>query len=109
MCSRMAASILRGALPNCPQGEEAAHDLIATSEQGYEDAAVILAGGLEYVVEESGLAVAKGRLADLRKLLWDNKWSCGLFDTRRWVSDVERAYEEAWRRWVDGVKGDIYL
>jgi hypothetical protein len=32
-----------------------------------------------------------------------------LFDTQRWVRDLEDAYEEAWRRWVSGEGGDIVL
>jgi len=32
-----------------------------------------------------------------------------LFDTKRWVSDLEAAYDEAWRRWVANEGGDIYL
>jgi hypothetical protein len=104
----MAASILRGALPKNAQGDEAAKDLIASGEEQYEAAAVLLAGGLTYDTTR-GLGVGIGRLADLRKLLWDNKWTCGLFDTQRWVEDVESAYEEAWRHWVEGKAGDIFL
>lgn len=110
MCSRMAASILRGALPRTADGQRAAGELIAESETGYEQAAVALASGLSYGEPgEAGYCDGGGRLAELRKLLWDSKWRCGLFNTRRWVDDVESAYEEAWRRWVDGVGGDIYL
>jgi predicted O-linked N-acetylglucosamine transferase (SPINDLY family) len=108
MCARMAASILRGALPKDADGEKAARDLIASDEEQYEHMAISLASGLAYDVT-TGIGYGKGQLANLRKLLWDNKWTCGLFDTRRWVSEVESAYEEAWRRWVAGEKGDIFL
>ncbi|PKK50987.1 hypothetical protein CI102_3618 [Trichoderma harzianum] len=109
MCSRMAASILRGALPKTAEGRQAALELIADSETEYEDSATELAGGLTYEITEEGYGRGKGRLAELRKLLWDSKWKCGLFNTRRWVNDLEMAYEEAWRRWVAGKSGDIYL
>ncbi|KAK1968276.1 tetratricopeptide [Colletotrichum sublineola] len=109
MCSRMAASILRGALPNSPEGVKAAEDLIAGSEDEYEEFAVRLAKGLSYRISRGGYGEGQGRLATLRKLLWDSKWSCALFNTRRWVADLERAYDEAWRRWVAGEDGDIYL
>ncbi|ETR99434.1 TPR-like protein [Trichoderma reesei RUT C-30] len=109
MCSRMAASILRGALPKSAEGQQAALELIADGETEYEDQAAELAGGLTYVMTDEGYGRGKGRLAELRKLLWDSRWSCGLFNTRRWVNDLERAYEEAWRRWVAGKGGDIYL
>lgn len=109
MCSRMAASILRGALPKSPEGRHAAGELIATSEKRYEKVAIDLAGGLSYSLTSSGGVAGSGRLAELRKLLWHSKWTCGLFDTRRWVRDVETAYEEAWKRWEKGEGGDIYL
>lgn len=123
MCSRMAASILRGALPKSAEGEQVAQELIAADETEYEQAAVRLAGELSYTIRENGAGArtgidgsasaaygqGQGRLAEMRKLLWESKWHCGLFDTRRWVADVEEAYEEAWRRWVAGEGGDIYL
>lgn len=105
MCSRMAASILRGALPRSDEGFEAASELIATDEEQYEEFAVKLASGLRY--DEQG--VGSGRLSELRRLLYENRCHSALFDTKRWVSDLERAYSEAWRRWVEGTGGDIYL
>lgn len=108
MCSRMAASILKGALPKGPEGERAAGELIAGDEGQYEDFAITLAAGLRYDVSR-GYGEGSGRLAELRRLLWESKWSCALFDTRRWVRDLEGAYEEAWRRWVAGEGGDMYL
>lgn len=111
MCSRMAASILKGALPRSADGEQVAKELIARSETEYELSAIRLAGDLSYLTTGtgSGYGQGRGRLAEMRKLLWESKWSCGLFNTRRWVDDVETAYEEAWRRWVAGEGGDIYL
>lgn len=109
MCARMAASILKGALPRTPEGQRVAGELIATSEKMYEKSAIELAVGLSYSRTASGEVGGSGRLADMRKLLWHNKWTCGLFDTRRWVRDVETAYEEAWKRWESGEGGDIYL
>ena len=49
------------------------------------------------------------RLLHLRSLLWHHRWSSRLFDTKRWVRDLESGYEEAWRRWVRGEGGDIWL
>ncbi|KAK4448190.1 putative UDP-N-acetylglucosamine--peptide N-acetylglucosaminyltransferase SEC [Podospora aff. communis PSN243] len=108
MCSRMAASILKGALPKGPEGDRAAQELIAADDSQYEDFAIKLASGLQYDISK-GYGEGMGRLAELRKLLWASKWTCALFDTRRWVRDLEEAYEEAWRRWVSGESGDIYL
>jgi len=108
MCSRMASSILKGALPKGAQGEQAAKELIAVNDDEYERFAIRLASGLRYDVSR-GYGEGEGRLAELRKLLWASKWTCALFDTRRWVKDLEDAYDEAWRKWVAGEGGDIYL
>jgi len=108
MCSRMAASILKGALPKSPEGDKAADDLIAVDDTDYENSAINLVSALTYNTAK-GYGEGSGRLSELRKLLWKSKWSCALFDTRRWVRDLEDAYEEAWRRWVAGEGGDIYL
>lgn len=105
----MAASILRGALPKSDIGYKAASELIANSEAEYEQKATALAGSLVYRAQDEGSTEGNGRLWEMRKLLWDSKWDCALFDTRRWVDDVETAYEEAWRKWVAGEGGDIYL
>ncbi|RYP04452.1 hypothetical protein DL764_004463 [Monosporascus ibericus] len=110
MCSRMAASILKGALPGTAEGHQAAKDLIADDDAHYEDMATRLAGSLTYRRSKAGdYCEGRGRLAEIRKILFDAKWTCGLFNTRRWVSDLESAYEEAWRRWLAGEAGDIYL
>ncbi|QIX01183.1 hypothetical protein AMS68_006700 [Peltaster fructicola] len=107
MCSRIAASILKGALPKNADGKQAANELIATSEEDYEDKAVALARGFRYQVGSSGQAT--GRLMDLRKTLYNARWTSALFDTARWVRDLEDAYGEAWRRYVAGQGGDIWL
>lgn len=105
----MAASILKGALPKSDEGRQAAAELIAGDEKEYEQRAVKLVNQLSYTISASGYGQGEGRLAEIRKLLWESKWHCGLFNTRRWVDDVETAYEEAWRRWVAGEGGDIHL
>lgn len=105
----MAASILKGALPKDPAGDQAAAELVAEDDDDYEKKAIKLANGISYRMAEGGYGEAGGRLWELRKLLFRSKWTCALFNTRRWVSDLEKAYEEAWRRWVAGIDGDIYL
>ncbi|KAK3299219.1 glycosyltransferase family 41 protein [Chaetomium fimeti] len=108
MCSRMAASILKGALPKGPEGERAAKELIANDEAEYEEFAVQLVNGLAYR-PRGEYREGVGRLSDLRRLLFESKWTCALFDTRRWVRDLEEAYDIAWGRWEKGEGGDIYL
>lgn len=112
MCSRMAAGILAGALPrHTRDGRQAWDELVVDSEERYEDAAVRLAHGLKYGAQRHGLHEwnGQGRLVELRKMIWEGRWTCPLFDTQRWVQDLEVAYAEAWRRWVAGEGGDIWL
>jgi hypothetical protein len=178
MCSRMAASILKGALPKTPEGARAAADLIADSEDAYEDRAVRLGNSLVYEAEPTPTAPAPaptpapasaqasalasahtkrldaasaagatagsgsakmganteaagpaagggagdagtgtgpvvvrgtGRLMELRRILYEARWSSALFDTRRWVRDLEEAYDCAWQKWEAGEGGDIWL
>ncbi|KAI0016748.1 glycosyl transferase family 41-domain-containing protein [Xylariomycetidae sp. FL0641] len=109
MCSRMASSILQGALPKTAEGRRVAQELIASDDAEYEALASMLAGGLTYHYGDGPYPEGRGRLAEMRKTLFDAKWTCALFDTRRWVFDLECAYEEAWRRWVAGEGGDIHL
>ena len=109
MCSRMASSILKGALPDDAQGKRAAEVLIVKNDEEYEERAVELGNELVYGVRPGQQGLGRGRLVDLRKLLYNSRWVSHLFDTRRWVRDLENAYEEAWRRWVAGEGGDIWL
>jgi predicted O-linked N-acetylglucosamine transferase (SPINDLY family) len=118
MCSRMAASILRGALPKGEEGDKAARLLTTESGDEYEDTAVMLAKSLQYGLvklppgplgERREVVRSRGHLSDLRKLLYTNRWSTPLFDTKRWVRDLETAYERAWGMWVKGEGGDIWL
>ena len=107
MCSRMAASILLGALPKDNEGARAAGELVASGEEDYEEKAVALGTGLVYERHVRGRG--SGRLMELRRMLFRARWSSALFDTARWTRDLEDAYEEAWKRWVAGTGGDIWL
>jgi predicted O-linked N-acetylglucosamine transferase (SPINDLY family) len=104
MCSRMAASILKGALPKTSDGANAAKDLIAENEEDYETKAIALGSALTYKDHRP-----VGRLGELRKILYESRWSSALFDTKRWVRDLEEAYGIAWEHWVKGMGGDIWL
>jgi len=42
-------------------------------------------------------------------MLFLNRWESKLFNTRRWVNDLEEAYDEVWKRWVKGEEGDVSL
>lgn len=45
----------------------------------------------------------RGELSELRRSLFLTRDTMPLFDTQGWVQDLERGYEEAWRRWSLGV------
>jgi predicted O-linked N-acetylglucosamine transferase (SPINDLY family) len=108
MCSRMAGSILASALPLGPDGDRAREELIVRSEAEYETQAIKLAKGLVYsAVGMPGRG--RGRLMEIRRLLWEGRWTSRLFDTKRWVKDLEKAYWEAWTKWESGDGGDIWL
>ena len=107
MCSRIAASIVRAAVPPTPDGMRVAERLIADNEEDYERRAIELASGLKY--ERGCNGFGAGELVDMRKVLYEGRWTSPLFDTRRWVRDLETAYELAWKKWVDGDGGDIWL
>lgn len=112
MCSRMAASILKGALPKSDSGDEAARTLIVGSDEEYEARAVELGAGLAASLakyQRGEREAGACRLVELRRILYESRWTSALFDTRRWVRDLEEAYDEAWRRWVAGEGGDIWL
>ncbi|CAO1630669.1 unnamed protein product [Jaminaea pallidilutea] len=44
-----------------------------------------------------------GELLELRRNLFLNRDTMPLFDTTRWVRDLERGFQEAWRRWSLGI------
>jgi predicted O-linked N-acetylglucosamine transferase (SPINDLY family) len=108
MCSRMAGSIVGSALPLGRVGDDARVDLLVKSEEHYEEQAVKLAQSLKYPVS-GDVGRGRGRLMELRRILWEGRWTSRLFDTKRWVRDVERAYWEAWGKWESGEGGDIWL
>lgn len=100
----MAASILKGALPKSAEGAQAAKELIATDDEDYEEKAVRL--GLNCIYKGHR---PTGRLSSLRKMLYEARWTSALYDTKRWVQDLEEAYAIAWKKWERGEGGDIWL
>ncbi|KAJ5542554.1 Tetratricopeptide-like helical [Penicillium sp. DV-2018c] len=105
MCSRMASSILSSALPNTEAGQHAREDLIASSDEDYESKAIRLCLDLHPGREGQ----SRGRLVDIRQMLFEDRYKNKLFDTARWVRDLENAYEAVWAQWVNGEEGDIWL
>ena len=86
------------------EGARAAKELIAASDEDYEEKAVRLGTDCIYQGHR-----ATGRLSQLRKMLYEARWTSALYDTRRWVRDLEDAYQIAWGKWEKGEGGDIWL
>ncbi|ORY08017.1 protein prenylyltransferase [Basidiobolus meristosporus CBS 931.73] len=98
LCSRVAASIAIAT----GHGDK----MVVASEMEYEDVAVKYAQDLtyEYVADDQPAyyRVGHGILMDLRQDLFLKRDRSPLFDTPRWVRNLEKGYLEAWRRWDSG-------
>lgn len=135
MCSRMASSIMGSALPEGAEGDVARSELIVDNEEAYVENAVRLAGNLHYQSKNSTIrrkpkndlklkytnqdldavsdeffeGCATGRLLEIRRMLWEGRWTSRLFDTKGWVNNLEKAYWKAWEQWERGEGGDIWM
>ncbi|KAJ6258813.1 hypothetical protein Dda_6867 [Drechslerella dactyloides] len=107
MCSRIAASIVRSAVPddNGRCGRDVTDRLVVDSEEMYEERAVELAESVVYTADGMG----SGELVEMRKALVMGRWKSALFDTQGWVRSLEQGYWRAWEKWVKGERGDIDL
>ena len=119
----MAGSIVASALPIGAEGDLARDELLVGSEAEYEATAIKLGKELKYLDTSTSATIdghvdhnslipyrrGEGRLTDLRRMLWEGRWESRLFDTHRWVDQVETAYETAWAKWERGEGGDIWL
>jgi protein O-GlcNAc transferase len=83
---RVAASLLTAAgLP----------ELVTETPAAYEALAIKLAG------EPAAHQALKDRLAK-------NRDTCALFDTAKFARNIEAAYGQMWRRWLDGKKAEAF-
>ncbi|KAI0689614.1 TPR-like protein [Cytidiella melzeri] len=100
MCSRVAASMANAT----GFGDQ----MIVNSFEEYENRAVALVNSVKYIpwTEPSGVTLyrGEGELIKLRRNLFLNRDNMPLFDTERWTRNMEKAYWEAWRRWVEGTQ-----
>jgi protein O-GlcNAc transferase len=108
MCSAVGASLARAT----GFGEL----MVVFDEAGYIQRAVALAHSMQHGPGPAGAAMpgskdmtedpaaVPGTLRGLRRSLVMNRARMPLFDTGRWTRNVERAYAEAWRRWVAGTE-----
>ncbi|KAJ2083971.1 hypothetical protein H4R24_000414 [Coemansia sp. RSA 988] len=113
LCSRVAASVA------CATGQ--GRQMVVSSADEYVDRAVEWAqrSSHEYRYDypspgkpaildadpQTGLVkhcICHGPTMDIRLQLFMARDSSRLFDTQRWTRNLEKGYEEAWRRWVTG-------
>ncbi|KDQ07686.1 glycosyltransferase family 41 protein [Botryobasidium botryosum FD-172 SS1] len=100
MCSRVGASIA-----NATGFGDA---MIVENLSEYEGRAISFARSVRYstVPDSTGryYRSGSGELVDLRRNLYLNRYRMPLFDTARWTRNIEKAYTEAWSRWVRGTE-----
>lgn len=83
--------------------------MVVHSAEEYEERAVSLGLGLAYSTMyqsevQANVVRGTGPLMDLRRNLFEHRNYMPLFDTARWTRNIEKGYEEAWRRWVLGTE-----
>ena len=85
--------------------------MVVHSREEYEERAVALASahwGSNFDRLSFGLNggeaefVSDSELLNLRRSLFLTRDTMPLFDTRRWVKNLEKGFVAAWKRWVDG-------
>lgn len=83
--------------------------MVVHSREEYEERAVALASAhWAMIVQERSFGgeaelVSEGsELLNLRRCLFLTRDTMPLFDTQRWVKNLEKGYVAAWKRWVDG-------
>ncbi|KAK4058157.1 hypothetical protein OIO90_000896 [Microbotryomycetes sp. JL221] len=108
MASRVAASIA--------MATGFGSDMIVSNASDYEKRAVELAQSVSYDLMPAATGVeptavdarpqrrGRGELSDLRRKLFLTREDSPLFDTKRWVRNVEQGYLEAWDKWVSGAE-----
>jgi protein O-GlcNAc transferase len=96
MCTRVASSIAYAT----GFGDQ----MVAGDIHSYEDRAVALACSVSYRMEpnpEGGIdRRGSGELIELRRNIFLHRDKMPLFDTKRWVRNLERGYQAVWDRWV---------
>ncbi|KII94343.1 glycosyltransferase family 41 protein [Plicaturopsis crispa FD-325 SS-3] len=107
MCSRVGASIA--------YATGFGSEMVVSSLEEYEARAVFFAQTLDRGTDDHGKGKAtteethpnsRDALINLRRSIYLNRDRMPLFDTARWTANVEKAYFEAWRRWVEDDEDD---
>jgi len=95
MCSRVGASIAHAT--------GFGTQMVTDSLTAYEERAVNLALSATPSSRSTTLGPdISGELVTLRRNLFANRDRMPLFNTQLWTSNLEKGYEEVWKRWVRG-------
>ncbi|QNP95535.1 Putative UDP-N-acetylglucosamine--peptide N-acetylglucosaminyltransferase SEC [Yarrowia lipolytica] len=100
MSSRVASSIIAASIPHPPSAEAEAmyRDLVVDSNQKYVNNTLSL-------ISEPQLPT----LIKYRQLLYSQRETGRLFDTKQWVKKLEEGLWRAWSDWTEGVYEDIVM
>lgn len=99
MCTRVASSLAYAT----GFGDQ----MVVLDRDTYEERAVSLASSVSYQwVYGEGETDRRGmgELIEIRKKLFLHRNRMPLFDTKRWTCNLENAYEEVWKRWVNSCR-----
>ncbi|GAA96750.1 glycosyltransferase family 41 protein [Mixia osmundae IAM 14324] len=80
--------------------------LVVEDEAQYERRAAELGNGLKYTLDPADPSIRRGsgELNELRRKLFLSRETSPIYDTRRWVRNLETGLEEMWSRYVTGLE-----
>ncbi|CAG8469913.1 6379_t:CDS:2 [Paraglomus occultum] len=91
--------------------------MTVTNMKEYEERAVQLVRSVKYIYKEYSAKdipkrwhrVGEGELIEMRKKLFLGREKSALFDTPRYVKDMEKGFTIAWRQWINGEEKNIVI
>lgn len=99
LCSRISSSIVNAGFSQDSVGRGMASRLIVKDENEYEKRVI------EFGSSDSG----HRELMAIRKTLFETRFTSRLFDTQRYVQNLETAFAQAWLNWTENKHQDIVV
>lgn len=99
LCSRISSSIVNAGFSQDAVGRSMANRLIVGDENEYE----------KRVIEFGSSDTGRRELMNIRKTLFDTRFTSRLFDTQRYVKNLENAFAQAWLNWTENKHQDIVV
>lgn len=96
LCSRIAASVIKAAA-SVPSDVAIPDRLITSSEREYEERVVYFGGA------------GRSELEKITEHLLLHREEADLFQTSKWVRNLENAYDKLWRQWINGVHDHVVV